>query len=338
MADAAVTTVKSELKTAIEAATFALPLTVVIADSAADPLPPAPYQFHAADPNNPDDPGDTPLPMQVQIAFKGVAELGRTSSLVLDQALIDVNLAYRHTGTQQTNLDVCHLVAEQMRDLLISFRTDAVSARVEQLLTPNPFDQVNCLQGMFNHRLTLDMDILRTIATVEAPTVTDSPILTATRNAVWDAIDNWTPFAADDPIPAAWTRKYRDAVDVEELSLHDPDVGDLPAIAVTWGPTSTQWWTNIQQQWSQQLFVTFWLPANWEAVAEWRLIQLMQAIYKSAPVETPTVSYIRRAVGRPPSKNSPVSLELVALGRAQRLHAWKGQIALTLTTNLDPNA
>jgi hypothetical protein len=226
-------------------------------------------------------------------------------------------------------------VAERLRDLLVVFTT--TGARVEQLLTPNPFDQSRALQGTFSHRLTLDMDILRTIATVTAPAVSGTPLLTAARNAVWDAIDNWPAFAAAPPIAAAWTRKFKTAEDIEELGLHDPCAADLPAIAVTWGPTVADWWVNVQQQWGQQLFVTFWLPANWEQVAEWRLMQLTQAIYQSAPVETPTVSYVRRATGRPPSKNSPLSLELVSIGRSQQLKAWRGTIALTLTANFDPN-
>lgn len=316
---ASVTAVKSALKTAIEGAaegTFALPLAVWIGDSASG-HPPAVTD-----------------PMSVQIAFTGAAEIGRSSSRVLDQALIDCHLSYRYPNQSQIKLDNCNQVAERLRDLLLGFTT--TGARVEQLLTPNPFEQQRALQGAYSNRITLDMDILRTIATSTPPTVTDSPILTATRNAVWDAIDNWPPFAASGDVPAAWVRKFKDSADVEELSLHDPAPADLPAIAVTWGPTNPEWWTNIQQQWHQQVFITCWLPADQQQVAEWRLMQLMQAVYQSGT--TPSVSYIRRATGRPPSKNSPVSLEMVAIGRAQRLHAWKGQIALTLTTNLDPNA
>lgn len=323
MTTAAITDVQTALKTAIETAagvegTFALPLSVSVADSV------------AAKPPTPDD------PVSVQIAYTGVAELARASTLVLDQGLVSVYLSYRHPDDDQTRLDACHQVAERLRDILGSW--SANGARVEQLLTPNPFDQPAARQGSFEHRLTLDMDILRTVGESSPAEVTDNPILTDARNAVWDAIDNWPAFAADGDTPAAWTRKYKDPLDVAELSLHDPGVADLPAIAVTWGPTTANWWTHQMQQWGQQLVVTFWLPADSEAVAEWRLMQLMQAVYQSAPVESPSVSYVRRATGRPPTKNSPLTLEMIALGRAQRLHAWRGQIALTLTTNLDPNA
>lgn len=279
-------------------------------------------------------------PMQVQICYKGAAELARSSVLVLEQALIDVNLSRRYPNNDQNTLDQCHATAQQIRDLLSGFST--TGARVEQVLTPRPLDAQQALQGTFQHTLTLDMDGLRTIATVAPPAVTDTgdntPILTQARNAVWDSIDNWAPFAASGGTSAAWSRKFKSASDIEELSLHEPGLADLPAIAVTWGPTSPSWWTQTMQQWTQQLFITCWLPANWESVAEWRLMQLMQALYKAATESSPNVSYIRRATGRPPTKNSPVSLELVPIGRAQQLHVWRGQIALNLTANFDPNA
>lgn len=309
---------QSAIQTAGANAAFGLPLYVHVDDST------------AAKPPSPDE------PMDVQIGYVGSGQLARTSTRILEQALVNVTLTYRHPDNDQANLDACHTVAQQVRDLLYNFKTDA--ARVEQLLTPNPFEQTQAVQGTFKHRLTLDLDVLRTIATVDPPTVTDTgdatPIFTEARNAVWDSIDNWPAFAT----PAAWVRKFKDSADLEELSLHDPCAAELPAIAVTWGPTDPKWWTNTMQQWAQQLFITFWMPASWQAAAEWRLVQLTQALYQAAPESSPGVSYIRRAVGRPPSKTSPLSLELVALGRSQQLHAWRGQIALVLTANFDPNA
>lgn len=324
---ASITDIKSELQSQLLAQTFALRLAVDGSDFSAAPLSPAETRW---------DDG----PMEVQIAFTGSTELARSSTKVLEQALVDVNLMFRHPDNRQQNLDTCHLVAQQIRDFLVDF--NITGARVENLLTPHPFDIQISGQGNFNHRLTLDLDVLRSIATVAAPEVTDTgddaPVFTKAREAVWDAIDNWPAFAASGDTPAAWKRKFKTDEDLEELSLHDPGPAELPAIAVTWGPTSTNWWVNVMQQWQQQLFVTFWLPAHWQEAAEWRLIQLTQAIYQAAPEESPTVSYVRRAVGRPPTKNSPISLELVTLGRAQKLHAWRGTIALQLTANFDPNA
>jgi hypothetical protein len=59
-------------------------------------------------------------------------------------------------------------------------------------------------------------------------------------------------------------------------------------------------------------------------------------MYQSSP-EGSSVSYIRNAVGRPPTKNV-ITLEAVELGRSQQLKAWKGQLALTLTAVIDPNS
>lgn len=313
---AAVTTLKSAIKSAIDTAAdagrFALPITTDIADSAAAP-PPSPDE-----------------PLAVQIALVAAGSLGRTTNKVLDQVLIDVNLTYRHPDGNQANLDECHLVSEAMRDLLSEF--SGAGARVEQTLTQQALDPGKALQGVYESVVRLDLDQLRTLHAFEAVTVDPAPLLTITRAAVWNAIDNWPAFAD------VWTRKFDSMEDLEELALHDPGRSDLPAIAVTWGPTDAKWWTNIQQLWAQQLFVTFWLPADQQDLAEQRLLELTNAIYKSAPVETPNVSYIRRAVGRPPTANSPVTLEYVSLGRAQQFHAIRGQIALKLTGNLDPNA
>jgi hypothetical protein len=318
---ASVTDIQNAIKTTIDAAkavngAFALPMSVDISDSQAT-TPPKPSDF-----------------IQVQIAYIGAAELARSSVNVLEQALVGVNLSLRNANGSQHRFDACHQVAQQLRDLLINFTTNG--ARVEQILAPNPFDQQSALQGIFDHKLTLDLDVLRPIATAAPPTITDTddatPVMSKTREAVWNAIDNWPAFSDS----ATWVRKFKTAADLEELSLHDPAVGELPAIAVTWGPTDPKWWVNTMQQWSQQLFVTFYLPAGWRDVAEWRLIQLMQAFYKCAPEDHPGVSYIRGATGRLPTK-SPISLELVAIGRAQKLHVWQGQIALTLPINFDPN-
>ncbi len=324
MATASITDIQNALKATIQdaASEFELPLSVSIKDSSAD-RPPSPD-----------------APMEVELSYSGVTEIARTSTKVLEQVLLNVNLTYRYPDSQQPTLDACHLTAQQLRDLLSGFSTDA--ARVEQMLTPAPFETQQALQGTFQHTLTLDMDVIRDISTVSPPEITDTgdaaSILTQARNAVWDSIDNWEPFAASGDVPAAWTRKFKTDADLEELSLHEPGLADVPAIAVTWGPTSANWWTQTMQQFTQQLFITCWFPANWQSVAEWRLIQLMQAFYKSAPESSPNVSYIRRATTRPPTKNSPVSLELVPLGRTQQLHAWRGQIALNLTTSFDPNA
>lgn len=316
MTTAAVAAIKAALKTSIDAAAaanqFALPIVVRLDDSSAS-RPPTPAE-----------------PMDLQLTFNSAAQLKRTTNKVLDQVIIDANLTYRHPDNNQANLDQCHLVSEALRSLLTDFTT--TGARIEQLLSPDPFDEEPALQGVYQYRIGLDLDVIRTLHAPTTTTIATPPLLTLSRSAVWDAIDNWTDFAN------VWTRKFKTMADLEELALHDPGVADLPAVAVTWGPTQPDWWVNIQQQWAQQLFVTFWLPADQLDVAEWRLLQLTSALYKSAPTETPGVSYIRRATGRPPSKNGPVTLEQVAIGRTQQLYVWRGQIALTLTSNLDPNA
>jgi hypothetical protein len=321
MTTATITDLQTALKETIDAAhkatPFALPIAVRIADSTTDAPP---KQNDGCD---------------IVVGFEASALLGRTTNKRLEQYLIPIKLRYRNGEGKQERLAECHLVAEQLRDLLAAYHS--TTARVEQLITPHPFDLPASLTvGMFDHRFVLDCDVLRTLVTPDDSEPADPlPIFTKTRNAVWNAIDNWPAFTIDEA--SVWTRKFRDPADIEELALHDPCAADLPAIAVTWGPTSPEWWVNVMQNWPQQMFVTFWLPGHQLDVAELRAVQLMQALYQCAP-EGSTVSYIRAAVGRPPSKTSPITLEPIELGRSQQLKAWRGQIALTLTGQMDPNA
>lgn len=324
MTAATITTVQTALKAAIEAAhkatPFALPIDVRINDSTTDSPPKS------------NDPAD------IVIGFEASALLGRSTNKRLEQFLVPIKLRCRNADGKQSRLDDCHLIAEQLRDLLANYHTS--TSRVEQLLTPHPFDQpANITVGMFDHRFVLDLDVLRTMTEAEETEAPDPlPILTETRKAIWDSIDNWSEFTVDDV--SVWTRKFRDPADIEELSLHDPAAHELPAIAVTWGPTNPEWWVNVAQNWPQQMFVTFWMPAHQLDVAEQRAVQLTRCMYQSAPEgQQPgfVKSYIREATGRPPDKNV-ITLEAVEIGRSQQLKCWKGQLALTLKGVIDPKA
>jgi hypothetical protein len=332
---ASVTNLQTAFKAAIDAApsdSWAVPISTRIAD---------------------DDVSDPPavgVPADIIIGFEAGTTLVGTTNRSLDQYLIPVTVRRRYPVQDQSALDQLHLLTQQLRDLVSGFSSAAVSTttgdmttvsdaqRVETLLTPHPFDQPQSrTPGLFVSRFVCDCDVVRTFAAPSSPAIDPSPLLTSVRNAVWDSIDNWAPFAAAGDVPAAWSRKFRSNLDLEELALHDPGPGDLPAIAVNLGPVNPDWWVNVMQNWPQALFVTFWLHAHQLDTAEWRAVQLMQAFYKCCPPNS-TVSFIRTASGRPPSKNSPITLEPVALGRTQSFKAWRGTIALTINGQLDPNA
>lgn len=318
---ASITDIQAALKSAIEAAndveSFGLDVVVTVADSQVT-TPPSP---------NDDE------PMQLQVGFVGAATLARATSRVLDQTLIDINLKYRHPDGTQANLDQCHLVAEQMRDFLAEFTM--TGARVEQVITPGPFDQIQAVQGTYSYRIGLDLDVIRSRHVRSAPTVTDSPRLTAIRNAVWDSIDHWSPFAEDEEeeIPPAWLRKFQSPADVEELTLHDPGLADLPAIAVTWGNIGQNWWTHREQKWPASLNVVYWLPADQIEIAEWRAQQIVECLYR-ATAEPGGLTYLRAATGYPPEKYSQ-TIEPVVLGRGQN-KAIRGTVAFQLPATFKP--
>jgi hypothetical protein len=320
---ATVTTLQEDLKSAIEAEHVANPFPLEVAVRVSESGSASPPAESA--------------PCDIVIGFEASTLLGRTTHTRLEQFLIPVKVRARCDDGDQSRIGTLHAVTEQLRDLLREYNSQAtgLTARVEQILQPHPFDYPSSLTpGVFDHRFALDMDVMRTITEAEAVDAADPlPILTETRLAIWDAIDNWSEFGADPS--SVWTRKFRDGGDIEELSLHDPAEHELPAIAVTWGPTNPEWWVNVGQNWPQQMFVTFWLPAHQLDLAEERAVQLTRCLYQSSPAGS-TVSYVRAATGRPPTKNV-ITLEAVELGRAQQLKAWKGQLALTLTAVIDPN-
>lgn len=307
------TAVQTALKSAIEAAAedidFALPLSVSIADSAVS-VPPTP--------------GDEE-PMRIQLTFAGSTTLARGTTRVLDQCLIDVNLTYPHPDGNQANLDACHETAEQLRDWLPTFTAGGV--RVEQLITPGPFDQVKAVQGTYSFRIGLDLDVIRSLQDRSAPAVTDSPRLSAIRGAVWNSIDSWEPFAE------VWSRKYTASTDVEELALHDPGLMDLPAIAVNWGNIGQNWWTHREQKWPASLNVVFWLPVDQIEVAEWRAQQIVECLYR-AKGEGQSLTFLRAATGYPPEKYSQ-TIEPVELGRGAN-KALRGTIAFLLPATFQP--
>jgi hypothetical protein len=301
------TAIKATIETAAAANTFALPMRVHVDDSLATP-PPTPDE-----------------PMDVQISYVASTTLARSSTRALDQFIVNVALSYRHPDGNQARLNDCHLIAEQLRDILAEF--DADGQRVEQLLTPSPFDQAAALQGTYQYTLGLDCDVLRALHTSSAPTVSDSPRLSAIRGAVWDSIDNWSPFED------VWTRKFKTSGDVEELALHDPGLADLPAIAVSWGNVGQNWWTHREQKWPASLNVVFWLPADQIEIAEWRSQQIVECLYRATA--TPGgLTYLRAATGYPPEKYSQ-TIEPVVLGRGQN-KALRGTIAFALPATFKP--
>lgn len=266
---------------------------------------------------------------EVVIGFESLQQIGRTTATILDNYLIPVTVRKRYASGSQADLDACHDLTEAIRDTLANYHTSTV--RVDQLLAPNPMDFAQAVgPGVFAHQCVMDLDVIRRVSSITQDTSTPSEILTKVRRAAWDAIDHWSEFTED-----TWARKFRDDVDLDELSLHDPARFELPAIAITWGPTQPEWIAHTVQGWPSTLVVTAWFPAHQSTLAEYRAWQIVRALYQCAPSGS-SVSYIRAASGQIPSKNSPINLQPVELGRSRQLKAIKLTCSFALTGLVDP--
>ena len=266
----------------------------------------------------------------VVIGFEASGRLGRTDSTILEQFLVPVTIKNRYVSGNQTDIANNHALAELLRDTLANYHSS--TARVEQLLSPHPFDNPQAVgPGQYVSRFVLDMDVLRPTATITNDTTTPLKILGNVRAAVWNAINDWPEWDS-----TTWTRKYQNDADFDELALHDPGQFDLPAIAVTWGPTNPRYFTHIIQDFPATVVVTAWLPSREFRLAEYRAWQIVRAMYQSSPLSNPTVAHIKLLTGRYPEKDAPIALEPVELGRAQQLKALKLTFSFTLTGIMSP--
>ena len=266
----------------------------------------------------------------VLIGYESSARLGRTGNMIIEQYLIPITIKHRYAVNSNSDLAANHSLAEVIRDTLAAYHTSTV--RVDQLLSPHPFDAPLAVgPGQYAHKFVLDCDVLRTNSAITQDSTTPAKVLTKVRRAAWNAINNWSEFDSN-----TWARKFQNDADLDELALHDPGEFDLPALAVTLGPTSPRFFTHINQEWPVTLNVTAWFPAHQTTLAEYRAWQIVRAIYQSADPSTPTVSYIRAATGRIPEKDSPISFDPVELGRSQQLKALKVTCQFVLTGIVAP--
>ena len=266
----------------------------------------------------------------VVIGFEASGRLGRTDSTILEQFLVPVTIKNRYVSGNQTDIANNHALAELLRDTLANYHSS--TARVEQLLSPHPFDNPQAVgPGQYVSRFVLDMDVLRPVSTITTDVTTPSKTLSKVRRAVWDSFDNWSEWDS-----STWARKFESDQDLDELSLHDPGLFDLPALAVTWGPTSPKFFAHTVQEWPATVVVTAWFPAHQTRLAEYRAWQMARAVYQCAPSNNPTMSYVRTATGRLPTNDTPIAIEPAELGRSQQLKALKLTFSFTLTGLMSP--
>lgn len=267
----------------------------------------------------------------VDISWESWRLLGAAGNLRLEQHHAGILLQAPVAGTTAAVCDPFAALREELVDFLTDWADDEAGFRVLHVQAPAPFDRSKLLTpGFWQSRLLLDCDALRAVGTdtpPEAPGV--SPVLSAARSGVWNAIDNFPSLAN------VFARKYKTDVALAELLLRDPAPHELPAIALTWRPMPVDWWTHQQQQWQPTLSITLWLPATWHTAAE-HLAQLVSlAVYQAKP-EGSSLSYVKAATGNHPKRVGPINVEPVTIGRVGLTKAIRVDADFVLRSNLNP--
>lgn len=251
--------------------------------------------------------------------------LARGTTLALDQFVVPLTLQRGQSPANDASTETMLALGDQLRERLSDW-SDGVF-RVETIAAPVPFDRAKLqTPGLFCQRILLDVDHLRTIAAAPMPAA-ETAELTKARKAVWQAID-----AAE--FSVTWARKYQSDADLEELTLRDPGPSELPALALYWGDTQPEWFTNVMQHWPGLMTATAWLPASLATAGELILQELVAAVFR-ATVSPSTVPVVKKTTGHYPKIRS-LRAQLVSYGRSGLRRAVRCDAQFDLTTHFDP--
>lgn len=158
------------------------------------------------------------------------------------------------------------------------------------------------------------------------PAYNANAILTKTRRAVWDAIDNWQPLQDWEANCDIQLWKQRLEGDLNEILSADGSFTELPSITYRPADVSESWETNRMAKFVDRLQID--IKTQYLDQAEELAEMVWQAIWQSAPVDS-AISYVRLATGRLPQSVS-VQRQMGLVGNQK---AW----VFTLTVFLDPN-
>lgn len=261
----------------------------------------------------------------VHLGYETRRPLARGTTQALDQVVVPVTLQRGVSPTDAEGVATLLALGDQLREQLSDWNDGEF--RVETLAAPVPFDRAKLqTPGLFCQRILLDVDHLRTIAAAPTPAA-ETAELTKARKAVWQAID-----AAD--FSVTWARKYQSDADLEELTLRDPGPAELPALALYWGDTQPEWFTNVMQHWPGLMTATAWLPASLATAGELILQELVAAVFR-ATVSPSTVPVVKKTTGHYPKIRS-LRAQLVSYGRSGLRRAVRCDAQFDLTTQFDP--
>jgi len=132
------------------------------------------------------------------------------------------------------------------------------------------------------------------------PTYNANALLTKTRRAAWDAIDNWQPLTdwVTNTGITLWKLRLED--DLNEVMSKGGTFYELPSITIYPGDVSEAFEVHRMAKFADRLVID--IKTSYLDQAEELSEMVWQAVWQSAPVSTPTVSYIKAATnGRYPT-------------------------------------
>lgn len=160
-----------------------------------------------------------------------------------------------------------------------------------------------------------------------------TPILTAARLSLWAAIDNWPDLANP-----AFRSKWKFETDIGQYweRIDKAGIADLPAIGIQPLAVQPQWVLNEMMEFTDAYTID--IRATKLSTCEDLVQKVWQAIYRSAAVATPTVSYVKAATGYHPKVMGPIQRAAIGMGEGGKLRVWQFQLTVALRLRQDPFA
>ena len=100
-------------------------------------------------------------------------------------------------------------------------------------------------------------------------------LLTAARQAVWQALREW-------PL---WTAKiqttYESDDEVRRFLQQEANVSRCPAMSALWRTTNPEWWVHSQQEWKCPLEISIWVSEDRLSLSEDLIEDAIDAVFRA---------------------------------------------------------
>jgi hypothetical protein len=125
-------------------------------------------------------------------------------------------------------------------------------------------------------------------------------IITTAREALWNAINNWSALKADpdDKLASKFKAffRYDDSMELPVWKNPEPSLSELPAISIWTSGVDPRWYLNQGQLWPIGFEITIWTPGYHLPTCEKFVADVWNAIHNAVIPET-TVTWLKNALG-----------------------------------------